>query len=103
MEKSTLSIKNLTYLYDYLRQKSKLEKEPSESDFELFECMIKHGTLNKDACAIYSLLYPPTQKRYTIEFGKHKEGTFYIIQIQGKCNRGCPEEVKKYVTQYITA
>lgn len=59
------------------------------------------GHVNKDKCAIYSWVNPDTKKRYTIEFGCSKKGQYYIAQIQGMCDRGCPEEVREYVSNFI--
>lgn len=57
--------------------------------------------VNDDECAIYSFVYEPTRKRYTIEFIKKGE-RFIIEQIQSECDRGCPREVKRYVNSYIS-
>ena len=56
--------------------------------------------INKDISAIYSFTY--SNRRYTVEFGTNRSYTEYgIVQIQSKCNRGCPEEVSEYVNQLI--
>lgn len=60
------------------------------------------GDINRDNCAIYSFLYSKTGKRYTIEF-KHSKGNYWINQIQGMCNRGCPTEVWDYVKSFLVS
>lgn len=68
------------------------------SRFSVYEkfhmlCHMDHG---------YSYLYSKTGKRYTIEF-KHSKGNYWINQIQGTCNRGCPTEVWNYVKSFLVS
>ena len=55
--------------------------------------------INQDICAIYSVVYK--EKRYTIEFRQHKNKMYYFTQIQSKCDRGCPEEVKEWINSFL--
>ena len=63
--------------------------------------------INRDVCAIYSLVYDnkehPLEKpvRVTIEFRKRKSGEYYIKQAQTKYNRGCPSEIKEYINSFL--
>lgn len=68
----------------------------------MHHCVASYAdAVNKDKCAIYSWINPDTQKRYTIEFRCTKKGQYYIEQIQGMCDRGCPKEVNEYVNSFI--
>ena len=58
--------------------------------------------VNRDHSAIFHLTYNDIP--YTVEFCKEVEkgkGSYYINQIQGKCNRGAPREVIAYVRRCI--
>ena len=57
-----------------------------------------YGSINNDQSAIYSFVHEG--QRYTVEFGVLC-GRYRIKQIQSKCNRGCPEEVREMVEKLI--
>lgn len=63
--------------------------------------------INRDVCAIYSLVYDnkehPLEKpvRVTIEFRKRESGEYYIEQALTKYNRGCPSEIKEYINSFL--
>ncbi len=68
----------------------------------MHHCVTSYANkVNKDLCAIYSFVYPETEKRYTVEFVQRKDGTYYMNQIQSMCDRGAPDEVKQYVLNFI--
>lgn len=54
--------------------------------------------INRDKCAIYSLVYD--EVRYTIEF-RYQENKYEAVQIQSAFNQGCPEEVRNYITSFL--
>lgn len=54
--------------------------------------------VNQDKCAIFHLIYK--EKEYTIEF-TISNGQYIIRQIQSRCDRGCPEDVRNYVKECI--
>ena len=54
--------------------------------------------INRDKCAIYSLVY--NEVRYTIEF-RYQENKYEVVQIQRAFNQGCPNEVKNYITSFL--
>lgn len=56
--------------------------------------------INEDICAIYSFVYRPENKRYTLEFVAN--GTHYAIrQMQSKCNHGHSAEAYEYVQSFL--
>ncbi len=56
--------------------------------------------INSDISAIYSFIYQPEDKRYTIEF--HLKNNHYIIkQMQSRFNNGYSEEAYNYVNNFI--
>lgn len=68
----------------------------------MHHCVASYANkVNKDLCAIYSFVYPGTEKRYTVEFVQRKDGTYYMNQIQSMCDRGAPDEVKQYVVNFM--
>ena len=68
---------------------------------KMHHCVASYAEkINRDKCAIYSFIYPMNQKRYTIEFCANAGG-YYIAQIQGMCNQGCPKEVRDYVEGWL--
>lgn len=68
---------------------------------EMHHCVASYvERINRDTSAIYSFIYPENQKRYTIEFRANARG-YYIAQIQGKYDRGCPKEVRDYVEGWL--
>lgn len=73
-----------------------------EEGYYMKHCVATYGGyINMDDCAIYSFVYPPTKKRYTIEFRQSKNGEYFINQIQSKCDRGASAEVKDYVNSFL--
>ena len=54
--------------------------------------------INRDKCAIYSLVY--NEVRYTIEF-RYQENKYEAVQIQRAFNQGCSEEVRNYITSFL--
>lgn len=54
--------------------------------------------INRDKCAIYSLVY--NEVRYTIEF-RYQENNYEAVQIQRAFNQGCSEEVRNYITSFL--
>ena len=79
----------------------KTRKRLIEEGYYMRHCVASYEYfINRDKCAIYSFIYKPTQKRYTVEFLQGNNG-YYINQIQSKCNRGAPKEVKDYVNSYL--
>lgn len=67
----------------------------------MHHCVASYAqSINQDKCAIYSFIYPMNQRRYTIEFREGAKG-YYIAQVQGVCNSGCPEEVRGYIEEWL--
>lgn len=74
------------------------------------ESMLQHhcvwsyaDQLNNDKSAIYSFIFTPEQKRYTIEFKtKGKEIKYYISQMQCAWDQGCSIEAYNYVRGFLT-
>ena len=83
--------------FEWIKTRKRLIAE----GYYMRHCVDSYGHyINGDRCAIYSLVYKPTQKRYTIEF-LQRNNSYYINQIQGKCNRGAPLEVRRHVESFI--
>ncbi len=58
--------------------------------------------LNDDKSAIYSFIFEPEQKRYTVEFKrKGNREKYYIAQIQCVWNRSCSREAFDYVNGFL--
>lgn len=84
--------------FEWIRTRKRLIEE----GYYMKHCVATYGGyINADDCAIYSFVYPPTKKRYTIEFRQSKNGEYFINQIQSKCDRGASVEVKDYVNSFL--
>ena len=57
--------------------------------------------INEDICAIYSFMYKPEGKRYTLEFRVNERNEYEIIQMQSKCNHGHSSEAYAYVQSFL--
>lgn len=72
-----------------------------QEGIDMRHCVASYASLvNADECAIYSFVYKKTGKRYTVEFKKDKN-IFFVNQIQSMCDRGCPDDVRKYVNSFL--
>lgn len=93
--------------FEWITDTKRLFREGSE----MHHCVATYGNLiSQDLCAIYSLLYRKEGskydgRRYTIEFVQDKrfDEPFIIRQVQAKYDRGCPEEVCKYIRSFLDA
>lgn len=82
--------------YKWIRTGKRLQME----GIEMGHCVNSYWEdINNDICAIYSCAVEG--KRYTIEFRQNEKGKYYIQQIQSRYNRGCPQNVKQLIQNYI--
>lgn len=83
--------------FEWIKTRRRLIKE----GVDMHHCVTSYANkINQDRCAIYSIVYE--NKRYTIEFSCNKN-VFYIAQIRGKYNSGCPEAVRQYVKSFLAS
>lgn len=83
--------------FEWIRTAKRLKAE----GIVMHHCVYSYAEkITKDQCAIFSLLYGEEKTRYTIEFIVNNS-QYCIRQIQAEWNSGCPEEVRKYVTEKI--
>lgn len=83
----------------------KTRKRIVEEGYTQHHCVATYADdVNKDRCAIYSMIdeESPERNRYTIEIRfSSKLGRYYIKQIQGKFNSGCPKYIKKNLEELL--
>lgn len=85
--------------FEWIKNKQRIVQEGNNMD----HCVATYAEkVNKDKCAIYSLLYKPTNIRYTIEFVTDNQN-YKIAQIQGRGNSGCPKEVREYIQSFLAS
>lgn len=95
--------KNLRNLLPEEFEWIKTRKRIIEEGYYMRHCVASYADLiNDDVCAIYSFIYKPNRKRYTIEFRYDFRNKKYLInQIQSKCNRGSSNEVRDYIKSFL--
>lgn len=83
--------------FEWIKTKQRLVHEGSY----MHHCVATYDTkINADQCAIYSVINPADEKRYTIEFCKSNR-KYYIRQIYGVWNSICPKEFIEYINSLI--
>lgn len=90
--------KELRKLLPETFEQIKTKKRIVEEGIKMHNCVSTYAPLiNKDVCAIYSLVYD--NEPYTIEFRKNDKNHKYCIrQLYGVCNSDAPDEVWQYVS-----
>lgn len=84
--------------FEWIKNKKRLNQESVMQH----HCVWQYGEkISKDKCAIYSFVFAPEEKRYTIEF-YFKKGKFYIRQMQSAYDRGYSNEAYEYVFKFIS-
>lgn len=84
--------------FEWIKTRSRLNKESMEQH----HCVWQYGEkISKDNCAIYSFIYEPENRRYTIEFIA-KNGKYHIRQMQCAYDRGYSDNAWTYVESFIT-
>lgn len=82
--------------FEWIKSKRRLITE----GVKMNHCVATYADeINRDHCAIYSIVYG--EHRYTIEFCNIGQNKYNIVQIQGKNDSGCPQEVRDYVKSFI--
>lgn len=83
--------------FEWIKTARRLSKEGRQQH----NCVTFYDAdINKDLCAIYSLVR--NNERYTIEFAYNEHSRkYHIQQVRGVCNSACPVEVKKYIESFI--
>lgn len=84
--------------FEWIKTKKRLLKE---SEIQ-HHCVWTYGDkINADKSAIYSFVYAPENKRYTIEFVYGNNGEYKIRQMQSCCNKGHSKEAYEYVKSFL--
>lgn len=84
--------------FEWIKTKNRLLKE---SEIQ-HHCVWTYGDkINADKSAIYSFVYAPENKRYTIEFVYGNNGEYKIRQMQSCCNKGHSKEAYEYVKSFL--
>lgn len=83
--------------FEWIRNGKRLYTE----GVEMGHCVNSYyKNINSDKCAIYAFQYEG--KRYTAEFRQHTNSNkYYIVQIQSKYDRGCPDNVRTAVKKLL--
>ena len=84
--------------FEWIKTKKRLLKE---SEIQHHCVWTYGGKINADKSAIYSFVYAPENKRYTIEFVYGNNGEYKIWQMQSCCNKGHSKEAYEYVKSFL--
>ena len=84
--------------FEWIKTKKRLLKE---SEIQ-HHCVWTYGDkINADKSAIYSFVYAPENKRYTIEFEYGNDEKYKIRQMQSCCDKGHSKEAYEYVKSFL--
>lgn len=84
--------------FEWIKTKKRLLKE---SEIQHHCVWTYGGKINADKSAIYSFVYAPENKRYTIEFVYSNNGKYKIRQMQSCCDKGHSKEAYEYVKNFL--
>ena len=84
--------------FEWIKTKKRLLKE---SEIQHHCVWTYGGKINADKSAIYSFVYAPENKRYTIEFEYGNDEKYKIRQMQSCCNKGHSKEAYEYVQKFL--